>query len=83
MEVQETPEIEANYIETNKGEDKKRYNKNEDNLQSEIICPECKENCIINIKDYKINLFGCKNGHNINNILFQNYESTQVPTEKK
>ena len=86
MEFQETPEIEANYIETNKDEDKKINNKNEDSiqsLQSEIICPECKENCFIKIRDYKINFFGCKNGHNINNILFRNYANTQVSRETK
>ena len=37
-------------------------------INKEIICSECKENCFININDYKIKLFGCKNGHNINNI---------------
>ena len=42
----------------------------------EIICPICKENNIININDYKINLFGCKYKHNIRNILFKDYEST-------
>ena len=33
------------------------------------ICPECNENIILEIKDYKINLYDCKNKHNINNIL--------------
>ena len=71
-------------------EDKKRNEMNilvneknfsiaEENIikSKEIICPECKENIFINIKDYKINLFNCKNKHNINNILLQNYEKTQ------
>ena len=43
----------------------------------EIICPICKENIFININNYKINLLGCKNNHNINNILLKNYENTQ------
>ena len=27
------------------------------------ICPICKESTKIEIKEYKINLYGCKNGH--------------------
>ena len=67
MEVQETPEIEMNNKDINYEEDKKINNKN--NIQlNEVICSECKENCFINISNYKINLFGCKNGHNISII---------------
>ena len=33
-----------------------------------IICPECNEDIKMNIKDYKINLIGCKNNHRINKI---------------
>ena len=51
-------------------------NKNSINFKS-IICPECGENAIIKIEDFKINLFGCKNGHNIKNILLENFEKTQ------
>jgi len=42
-----------------------------------IICPECGENIRINIKDNLIDLYGCKNGHSINNILLDEFESTQ------
>jgi len=42
-----------------------------------IICPECKENIKFKINDYKIKLYGCKNGHNIDNILLEEYENTQ------
>ena len=42
-----------------------------------IICPKCGEISLINIKDYLINIYGCKNGHIINNILFNKFESTQ------
>ena len=42
-----------------------------------IICPECGENTKIKIEDFKINLFGCKNGHNIKNILLENFEKAQ------
>ena len=46
-------------------------------MSNEIICPECKENILINIKDYKINLFECKNGHKVDNILLNEYENLQ------
>jgi len=51
-------------------------NKNSLNFKS-IICPECGENTKIKIENFKINLFGCKNEHNIKNILLENFEKTQ------
>ena len=42
-----------------------------------IICPKCKENIRIQIEDYKIKLFQCKNNHVINNLLLEQYEYTQ------
>ena len=62
-------------------QDKKRNNlineQNQDNLLlNKIICSKCKENCFVDIIDYKFNLYGCKNNHKINNILFENYENT-------
>ena len=42
-----------------------------------IKCPECKENIRIKIKDYKIQLYDCKNKHNIDNILLKEYENIQ------
>ena len=46
-------------------------------ISKDIICPECGENILINIKDFKINLYGCKNDHKINNIFINNYENIQ------
>ena len=44
-----------------------------------IICPRCGEDAKIEINDnYKINLFECRNNHAINNILFNNFEKTQM-----
>ena len=43
-----------------------------------IICPICKENIKMDIKDYKINLFGCVNGHKIENILLNEFPETQI-----
>ena len=42
-----------------------------------IICPKCNENIRMDIKEYKMNLSKCKNGHNIENILFNEFEETQ------
>ena len=48
----------------------------------EIICPNCKENTRMNIIDYRINLFECKNGHKIDNILLKEFENTQIINRK-
>jgi len=42
-----------------------------------IICPECKENIKMDIIDYKVNIYECKNGHKIQNILLNEFEETQ------
>ena len=44
----------------------------------EIICPKCYENIFIKIEEYKINLFNCKNKHNINNILLKDYGNIDI-----
>ena len=43
----------------------------------DIICPQCQETCLINIEDYKINLYGCKNGHKTKNLELTNFEKSQ------
>ena len=52
---------------------------NEANLikSKEIICPECYDYSRISIKDFKITLYGCKNGHLSENILLSEFEKTQ------
>jgi hypothetical protein len=52
-------------------------NEKKEIISKDIICPECGENILINIKDFKINLYGCKNNHKINNILINKYENNQ------
>ena len=54
-------------------------NQNEINeiISKDIICPICKENTLIDINNFKINFHGCKNNHNINDILLDKYEETQ------
>ena len=43
-----------------------------------IICPKCQESIRIEIKDFKIKLFGCKNGHIINDLSFFDFNRTQL-----
>ena len=43
-----------------------------------IICPKCKENINFKIINYKICLYECKNKHRINNIIFNEFEKTQL-----
>ena len=42
-----------------------------------IICPICYESINLNVIDYKISLYDCKNKHMINNILFNEFENIQ------
>ena len=42
-----------------------------------IICPQCKESIILSVKDYKVSLYQCKNGHRIDNILLSKFYETQ------
>ena len=52
------------------------------NVQSkDVICPICKESCRICIIDYKIIFYECKNGHKINNIFLDEFNSTQLINE--
>ena len=58
--------------------------KDEDIIKSKnIICPICKENIKMDIKDYKINLFGCKNRHRMENILLDKFEKYQITDNSK
>ena len=46
-------------------------------ISKDIICPKCKENILLNIKEFKISLSKCKNNHNITGILLNEFEKTQ------
>ena len=52
------------------------YKNDELKKSKDIICPECSENCRINIKNFKIKFYGCKNSHRINNILLDEFKNT-------
>ena len=42
-----------------------------------VLCPKCGESIRLNIKNYKITLFDCKNDHKINNLYLKEFENTQ------
>ena len=46
-------------------------------ISNDIICQDCKEICKYEINDYKIKLYGCKNGHINENINLNEYENKQ------
>ena len=52
-------------------------NKNVINKSGYIICPICKEKSLININNYQVSLYNCKNGHNNNNITLDKFDQTQ------
>ena len=52
-------------------------------ISNKIICPECLENILIKIKNYKINLYGCKNGHKFENILINEFGNLQKINSSK
>ena len=47
-------------------------------ISKDIICPKCKEICKYEINDYKIKLYGCKNGHVLENINLNKFENYQI-----
>ena len=56
-----------------------------DNIKEskEVICPECKENILIKIEDYRISLYNCKNNHKIENISIKEFDNLQKIDESK
>ena len=50
---------------------------------NDIICPLCKEICLMDIKDYKIKFSNCKNGHCFTNILINEFNDFQKINESK
>ena len=48
-----------------------------------IICPICNENAYISIKDFKITIYGCKNGHKTENLQIKEFGKTQYIDQSK
>ena len=44
---------------------------------NKIICPECQEDIKIDIDEYVIELFECKNKHDIDHIFLDQFDKTQ------
>ena len=53
-------------------------NENKYIVSKEIICPDCKENTLLDIKNFIIDLHDCKNNHESNNILINKFQETQM-----
>ena len=48
-----------------------------------IICSICKDICKLKMENYQIKLYGCENGHIINNISVNDFNKTQYIDESK
>ena len=48
-----------------------------------IVCSECNDICGLEIKNYQIKLYGCENGHIINDISINDFNKTQYIDESK
>ena len=73
----------ANDIDKNRKKMNIIVTKNEDDkniikeiISKDIICPECKENILINYDNFQINFHDCKNNHNIIKTMNE-FENTQ------
>ena len=58
-------------------------NKNKVSQSTDIICPECKCNAFLIIKDYKLNLKCDQNMHSFTNILIKDFLKTQEIDNEK
>ena len=73
----------ANELDKNRNKMNILVQSNNDNKEikeiasKDIICPICEENILMNIEDFKINLYGCKNNHIINNIIINNTHNNE------
>ena len=56
-----------------------------DNIKEirEVLCPKCKENILIKIKDYRISMYNCKNNHKIENMSIKEFNNLQKIDESK
>lgn len=43
----------------------------------DIICPKCRNNARIDIKNFNFSLYGCINNHNINNLSINEFKQSQ------
>ena len=43
----------------------------------EVICPDCGENALVDINNNKFNIFGCINGHHLDNLSTKEFLESQ------
>ena len=48
-----------------------------------IICPQCQENSILNINNFKLSITGCTKGHKTENLELKELEKTQLIDQSK
>ena len=58
-------------------EENKATNENKITQSTDVICPECKCNAFLTIKDFKLNLTCGQNAHSFTNILIKDFLKTQ------
>ena len=49
----------------------------------EVICPQCKEDCLIDMSNYRIKLYDCKNKHVNDNIALNEFKNLQNINENE
>ena len=65
-------------------DNKTANNENSDLKKSKyIICPKCNDATRINIQNFKIKLYGCKEGHIIDNLTIFDFNNNQLIDESK
>ena len=47
-------------------------------ISKDIICPECKENILMNFENFKLNFSGCNKNHTSNKILYKYKEIKKI-----
>ena len=70
-------------LEIDEENSKKKEEKKELKRSNIIICPKCKDICKFKIENYHIKLYGCENGHTINDISVNDFNETQYIDESK
>ena len=63
-------------------DDEDENNENKYKYSNEIICPDCQEICLLDVNDYKFDLYGCKNNHS-QKLLFNEFKETQLIDQSK
>ena len=65
-------------------ENKTTINQNSNSKKSKYItCPKCNDTARINLQNFKIKLYGCKERHIIDNLSVFNFNNNQLIDESK